>query len=497
MTEVRKFHPSGAWSPGASMIEAAWPSRIQRALRRSAFQREEGCSDCGPDFKPRPKPLPALAVVRTPSEPDVGAATMAPPSVHAVLATPGRSLEPDVRDVMERRFRHDFGSVRIHTGTTAAASADEMGANAYTVGRHVVFGGEYAPRTPSGFSTLTHELTHVAQQATGGSRQGDPIVIGSPMDALERRAEESARSGQFPGHVASAPAYPDPGPRLQRDLKAYNEPRSESVLADPQGVSSQFIDTTAEAPGIRKALAALIASGKVKEVASTDGRTSWFAAEHHKNVQLADIELALTAAGYAMATGLAKAIYDIHGEFLYTNRSITTIGPFFSRTTKLGERIENQANRSMTEWEIRQARRVFGDALDYSKITIKDGSISAKVGSVGGYARTVGNTIHFPAGGSRNMEFMVHELTHAWQYQTTGWSYAPKAIWAQMTEGYAYTDGGKSPEQSLLDARAAGKTLLSYNKEQQGDILSDYFRRLQQGKDVAAWLPFVQDIPGR
>jgi hypothetical protein len=116
------------------------------------------------------------------------------------------------------------------------------------------------------------------------------------------------------------------------------------------------------------------------------------------------------------------------------------------------------------------------------------------VGSVGGYARTVGNTIYFPGASSRNMALLVHELTHVWQYQTQGWSYAPEAIWAQVTEGYSYTPDGQSPDQALLLARQVGRTLTSFNLEQQGDILADYFRRLQQGSDVSAYQPFVDDI---
>jgi hypothetical protein len=148
----------------------------------------------------------------------------------------------------------------------------------------------------------------------------------------------------------------------------------------------------------------------------------------------------------------------------------------------------------MTEWEIRQAKRVFASAINYSKVTIAEGSSLAKIGAVGGYARTAGNTIYFPTGGSRNMAFIVHELTHVWQYQTTGWTYAPKAIWAQISEGYNYTESGKTAAQSLRDARVAGKTLYDYNKEQQGDILSDYYRRLQQGIDTSVWQPFVDDM---
>ena len=46
-----------------------------------------------------------------------------------------------------------------------AGSARDLNANAYTVGRNVVFGaGQFLPGTPVGQQLLAHELTHVVQQ---------------------------------------------------------------------------------------------------------------------------------------------------------------------------------------------------------------------------------------------------------------------------------------------------------------------------------------------
>lgn len=380
----------------------------------------------------------------------------APPSVDRVLNSLGTPLEPSLRQDMEARFGHDFSQVRVYTDSAAEQSTRDMDANAYTVGKNVVFGsGQFSPETYKGRRLLAHELGHVVQQAS------------TSQSSL-----------------------------VQRDLKAYNLVKSESMfMADfSGGGSSSSVSMSAEAPDLRVALSDLMTADKVKEVKSSDGSVSWFAAQHHKNVQLDEIRVALVSAGYANADRLARTIYDIHGEFLYSNQSLTTSGAFYSHTSQLGKKIETVHNRSMTEWEIRQARLVFGNAINYSKVTIADGSISSKLASVRGYARTVGNVINFPTGRSRNMSFMVHELTHVWQYQTNGWSYASSAIWAQITEGYSYADEGKTNEQSLLDAREAGKTLGSYNKEQQGDIASDYYIRLQQKKDVSAWQPFINDI---
>lgn len=89
-----------------------------------------------------------------------------PPSVHDVLRSPGQPLDAATRGFMEPRFGHDFSQVRVHADASAAASARDVHALAYTVGQDVVFGAhQYAPQTPTGKMLLAHELTHVVQQA--------------------------------------------------------------------------------------------------------------------------------------------------------------------------------------------------------------------------------------------------------------------------------------------------------------------------------------------
>ena len=62
----------------------------------------------------------------------------------------------------------DFGGVRLHTDGQAAASAAAIGAKAYTIGNHIVFGaGQYRPATAEGRELLAHELAHVVQQNEG------------------------------------------------------------------------------------------------------------------------------------------------------------------------------------------------------------------------------------------------------------------------------------------------------------------------------------------
>jgi hypothetical protein len=122
--------------------------------------------------------------------------TGASDSVEQAVARPGSPLPSAIRIEAERRFARSLAGVRLHTDSEAAASATAIQARAYTVGSHIVFAaGEYQPDTQAGRQLLTHELTHVAQQASSapvGLRIGNMLPIGSADSAPEREAERIA-----------------------------------------------------------------------------------------------------------------------------------------------------------------------------------------------------------------------------------------------------------------------------------------------------------------
>ncbi|SNS14084.1 protein of unknown function [Geodermatophilus pulveris] len=90
-------------------------------------------------------------------------------AVERVTRDVGTPLPASVRGWAEVAVGADLGRVRLHTDAAAVASARAVGAAAFTVGPHVVFGaGRYAPATRAGSRLLAHELTHVAQQAATG-----------------------------------------------------------------------------------------------------------------------------------------------------------------------------------------------------------------------------------------------------------------------------------------------------------------------------------------
>lgn len=154
-----------------------------------------------------------------------------PPTVSAVVSSPGRPLEPKVRAEMEFRLGHQLSRVRVHTDARAASSAKSVDARAYTLGRHIVFdGGEYAPETTRGWHLLAHELVHVVQQGSG-LEPVPSVEMASEHHPAEREAEKVARA-VVDGQAPSARRI-DSTPRLYRaknDLVAYTGGASGSLL---------------------------------------------------------------------------------------------------------------------------------------------------------------------------------------------------------------------------------------------------------------------------
>lgn len=109
-----------------------------------------------------------------------------PAGIQKVLRSSGTPLDGDTRRLMESRIGVNFGNVRVHTDARAAASARAMRANAYTVGRDVVFAsGQYSPRSFAGQKLLAHELAHVIQQQDRAPCQ--------PMTAVSRVVAEGSQ----------------------------------------------------------------------------------------------------------------------------------------------------------------------------------------------------------------------------------------------------------------------------------------------------------------
>ncbi|MEK6300587.1 MAG: DUF4157 domain-containing protein [Acidobacteriota bacterium] len=115
-----------------------------------------------------------------------------PPIVHEVLRSPGQPLDANTRAFMEPRLGHDFSGVRVHTDARAEESARAVHAQAFTVGRNMVFAaGRYSPNPVEGQKLLAHELAHVVQQ--GAAESYSSLEIAHVDSASEVEAEAAAR----------------------------------------------------------------------------------------------------------------------------------------------------------------------------------------------------------------------------------------------------------------------------------------------------------------
>jgi hypothetical protein len=79
--------------------------------------------------------------------------------------------------------------------------------------------------------------------------------------------------------------------------------------------------------------------------------------------------------------------------------------------------------------------------------------------------------------GTYSDDILIHELTHIWQYHRFGAGYIVAALAAHKTkEGYNYT---------FAEGWQQNPTFLSFNPEQQADMVQDYYR-LKKG-DTLQW----------
>lgn len=82
-----------------------------------------------------------------------------------VVSSTGFSLPSETKGFFEPRFGFSFDHVKIHSDNSAAQSAENLNAEAYTYGNHIVFNNsQYNPHSTEGKKLLAHELSHVMQQ---------------------------------------------------------------------------------------------------------------------------------------------------------------------------------------------------------------------------------------------------------------------------------------------------------------------------------------------
>ena len=130
-----------------------------------------------------------------------------------------------VQRKMEAVFGTSFAEVRIHEGP----EAQQLGAQAFTMGTHIYFApGQYNPNTAQGQRLLGQELTHVVQQRAGRVRNpygaGVAVVHEAGLEAeADRMATRAAQALTRARAASQPPSPPDPTrPAVARTLQASN-----------------------------------------------------------------------------------------------------------------------------------------------------------------------------------------------------------------------------------------------------------------------------------
>jgi hypothetical protein len=156
----------------------------------------------------------------------------------------------------------------------------------------------------------------------------------------------------------------------------------------------------------------------------------------------------------------------------------------------------------LTAEEIALAVSVIGpDRMRFHRVRVAEGGLQDLIFKYNGnLAYTTWHTIHFPrdkggqstAHSRANLSILIHELTHVYQYEQVGSRYLGEAIYMLVKTRRRCYDYGSI--QGLRDAHAAGRQYRDFNREQQAQIVQDYFALRHRGGDVAAHELFIAQM---
>jgi len=175
--------------------------------------------------------------------------------------------------------------------------------------------------------------------------------------------------------------------------------------------------------------------------------------------------------------------------------------------------------RMLSDVERAEAQLVFGDGLDYERVRIVEGHYFPPnfIADIGAFfqgkkrtwdnAITLGNTTYFPrplrttpealAQDLTDMGWLMHELTHVWQYQQVGWRYLYETLRVQTQLGlaaYNYLGVHRTKQLALRTAFAEKRRFEDFNFEQQGEFARDYYFALKHNDEPDAFEPYVQPL---
>jgi hypothetical protein len=148
----------------------------------------------------------------------------------------------------------------------------------------------------------------------------------------------------------------------------------------------------------------------------------------------------------------------------------------------------------LTEEEVRAAESVFGPGLIRMRdVRVTQGGLLRPIFALNGYRGfALFHTVSLPWGPETRraqLDLVIHELVHVLQHEAVGSIYLGQCIHAQRGIGYDY--GG--PE-GLREVRQTGGDLRRFNREQQAQIVQDFFARRRRRQEVGEYEQYIADL---
>jgi Domain of unknown function (DUF4157) len=367
--------------------------------------------------------------------------------------------------------RPELGDVHLHTGPDSARAASALGVQAFTFGKDIFFGeGKFQPRSESGMRLLSHELAHVAQQNSSGTAATE--------DTLESEADhaESTRFGQPPVHLSSAGgvrvqgkddhekkgfwktiggAFAGAGEAIWGGIKAVGKGIATAAGAVWSGIKWLGTQLWDKLTGVL-----MRATDWVRRLPARIGRL------------LSDvIEGIATVRPWTAAWWKSLAHVSTWEHFLSW---VGTVVLDLLEVGGIGELAETANElvkfntRALSSHEL--AYSVFGGSIDLAMVRIDERAVIGPA-----FTKRAFTSFHtINAWGKLADYVLVHELTHVWQYENAGAIYMAQAVHAQISRGQgAYDYGGPA---GLQAARAKAQGLTGFNREEQAQIVEDFYR---------------------
>jgi hypothetical protein len=439
----------------------------------------------------------------------------------------GNPMPAQSNNFFSSKMGYDFSNVKLHTDKEAAESAKAINAKAYTIGNNVVFNeGQYNTESGEGKKLMAHELTHVVQQNGNFGTANRRITHNTGLQ-VQRGFWSKVWGGiksvgsAIGGAVKSVAGWgwdvlKSAGAWVW-DFVTWMPSRMWSML---KHIGSGIVGTVSWLWDGFKGALSHIWDG-VKGLFSWAGQgiegffnwiwtgikggakwayqllqgnfTGFWSGLGSALSWLGDGVKGLLSWGWKGIEGLAiwawKGIKGIAkwawdgflGGLAWVGRLVAKILDLFGAGelwTFLMNIIKFWCTRTLTGVEEAEARKVFGGSISYWQVRIDESSLIAKIGAFfsggPGMGVTTGHTINFDraisaTAGSNDMKWLIHELTHVAQYTNVGLQYIGEALYGQTAAGGGY---------NYNEADLASKNLADYNREQQADIVENYYAKV-------------------